>query len=111
MVWCRCGQSGREFFHFDGDAGTLMGVDTGLIIGVGMRVTVKLVQAAPVTGGLELELLSLEDAEMPKGRGGRPGKGGGRRRSPAGRTVTRRKVEKSKHKAAKTKRKVTRKRK
>ena len=102
---------GREFFHFDGEAGTLMGVDTGLMIALGMRVTVKLVQAAPVTGGLELELLSLEDAEMPKGRGGRPGKGGGRRRSPAGRTVTRRKVEKSKHKAAKTKRKVTRKRK
>ncbi len=100
---------GREFFHFDAQAGTLMGSDSGMLITIGMRVTVRLVQAAPVTGGLELELLALEDAELPKG-GGSGGRGKGRR-SPAGRTVVRRKAAKAKHKAAKDKRKVTRTRK
>ncbi|MFC4218332.1 ribonuclease R [Pseudophaeobacter arcticus] len=100
---------GREFFHFDAEGGTLMGADTGLIISIGQRVTVRLTQAAPVTGGLELELLSLGDKALPKGdySGGR---GGGTRRSPAGRNV-KRKSNKSKHKAAKVKRKVERKRK
>ena len=98
---------GREFFHFDAEAGTLMGSDTGLTISIGQRVTVRLTQAAPVTGGLELELLSIEDAKLPKG-GGHGGRGGGRR-SPAGRNV-KRKAGKAKHKAAKVKRKVERKR-
>ncbi|WP_281955222.1 ribonuclease R [Pseudophaeobacter arcticus] len=100
---------GREFFHFDAEGGTLMGADTGLIISIGQRVTVRLTQAAPVTGGLELELLSIGDKALPKGdySGGR---GGGTRRSPAGRNV-KRKSNKSKHKAAKVKRKVERKRK
>lgn len=97
---------GREFFHFDAEAGTLMGADTGLTISIGQRVTVRLTQAAPVTGGLELELLSIEDEGLPKGGFG--GRGGGRR-SPAGRTV-KRKAGKAKHKAAKLKRKVERKR-
>ncbi|UWQ37401.1 ribonuclease R [Leisingera aquaemixtae] len=94
---------GREFFHFDPQAGTLTGSDTGLTLAIGQRVTVRLTQAAPVTGGLELELLALENAPMPTG-GGQRG-----RRSPAGRTV-KRKAAKSKHKAAKVKRKVERKR-
>ncbi|MEL0436578.1 ribonuclease R [Phycobacter sp. K97] len=93
---------GREFFHFDAEAGTLMGADTGFTLAIGQRVTVRLTQAAPVTGGLELELLSVEDATIPTG-------GGRGRRSPAGRTV-KRKAAKSKQKAAKTKRKVERKR-
>ncbi|EDZ48591.1 ribonuclease R [Rhodobacterales bacterium Y4I] len=94
---------GREFFHFDPQAGTLTGSDTGLTLAIGQRVTVRLTQAAPVTGGLELELLALENAPMPAG-GGQRG-----RRSPAGRTV-KRKAAKSKHKTAKVKRKVERKR-
>jgi ribonuclease R len=94
---------GREFFHFDAEAGTLMGADTGFTLAIGQRVTVRLTQAAPVTGGLELELLSVEDATVPTGGGGRG------RRSPAGRSV-KRKAAKSRHKAAKTKRKVERKR-
>ncbi len=99
---------GREFFHFDAEAGTLMGADTGFTISLGQRVTVRLTQAAPVTGGLELELLSIEDADLPKGGfGGGGGKGGGRRRSPAGHTA-KRKSSRSKHKTAKVKRKVER---
>ncbi len=66
---------GREFFHFDPEAQTLMGADTGLTLGIGQRVTVRLVEAAPISGGLILELLSLEDKGLPSGRGARARKG------------------------------------
>ncbi|MEY8842426.1 ribonuclease R [Cribrihabitans sp. XS_ASV171] len=93
---------GREFFHFDREAGTLMGADTGFTIAIGQRVTVKLTEAVPVTGGLELELLTIEDEELPRG-----GSGG---RSRAGRTAPKRKAVKAKRKHEKVKRKVERKR-
>ncbi len=51
---------GREFFHYDADSQTLMGADTGLTLGIGQRVTVRLAAAVPTTGGLTLELLSTE---------------------------------------------------
>ncbi len=88
---------GREFFHFDREAGTLMGSDTGLIIAIGQRVTVRLTEATPVTGGLELELLSIDDQALPRERG------------PAKR-ATRRKAVSTKRKKDKIKRKVERKR-
>lgn len=59
---------GREFFHFDADSQTLMGADTGMTVGIGQRVTVRLAEAVPVTGGLMLELLSIEGAALPQGR-------------------------------------------
>ena len=90
---------GREFFHFDREAGTLMGSETGLLISIGQRVTVRLAQASPVTGGLEFEMLSLEDNAMP--RSGTPSKG---------KRVVRRKAAKAKHKTDKIKRKLDRKR-
>ncbi len=89
---------GREFFHFDRDAATLMGADTGTTIGLGQRVTVKLSEAAPVTGGIALELVSLDGKLMPRGDSG------GRGKSP------RRKAVQHKRKSDKTKRKVARKR-
>ena len=89
---------GREYFHYDAEANTLMGSDTGMIIGIGQRVTVKLSQATPVTGGLELELLSLDGSSLPRAP------------SPAGRTATRRKASSYKRKADKTRKKVSRKR-
>ncbi len=92
---------GREYFHFDRDAGTLMGADTGRVIALGQRVLVRLAQAAPVTGGLELELLEIEGEAMPKGGRTRPGRKG----RPTGR-----KPVKAKRKADKVKRKVARKR-
>ncbi|WP_300588290.1 ribonuclease R [Marivita sp.] len=98
---------GSEYFHFDADAGTLMGSDTGVMIGLGQRVTVKLVEAAPVTGGIALELLTLQNAELPGGSGkGRMGRG----TRPKGKGGPKRKVAKAKKKDAKTKRKVTRQR-
>ena len=74
----------------DAEAGTLMGSDTGLIIAIGQRVTVRLTEATPVTGGLELELLSLDDKALPRapgpsGRRGGGGGGGGRRKSTSAR--------------------------
>ncbi len=64
---------GQEFFHYDRDAQTLMGADTGLIIGLGQRVEVRLTEAAPVTGGLMLELLAVEGARCPaRGARARP---------------------------------------
>ena len=87
---------GREYFHHDADAGTLMGADTGMTIGLGQRVTVRLAEVTPVTGGIALELLEIDDQKIPQGR-----------KSPAGRSP-RRKGAKAKGKKAATKRKVTR---
>ncbi|MGF1444686.1 MAG: ribonuclease R [Pikeienuella sp.] len=48
---------GREYFRFDADRGTLTGEETGRRLGLGMHVRVRLIEAAPVTGGLILQLL------------------------------------------------------
>ena len=58
---------GREYFHYDADSQTLMGSDSGTLIRLGQRVTVKLIEAAPVTGGLIVELLTLDERNMPRG--------------------------------------------
>ena len=89
---------GREYFHYDADTQTLIGADTGLTIGIGQRVTVKLAEAVPVTGGMTLELVEIDGKSVP--RGARHGRGGGPRR----------KAGKARAKAAKVKKKVLRKR-
>ncbi len=68
---------GREFFHHDPKTQTLMGADTGLLISIGQRVTVRLAEAVPVTGGLMLELLEINGQGMPGGPSAKRG-----RRSP-----------------------------
>ncbi len=90
---------GREFFHYDAATQTLMGADTGLTIGIGQRVLVRLAEAMPVTGGLVMELLELEGAAMPSVPAQRRGGFGGARRPGA-----------AKAKAAKVKRTVERRR-
>ena len=90
---------GAEYFHFDADAQTLTGSDTGVVIGIGARVLVRLVEAVPVTGGLMLDLLEIDGKELPQGRGSRPG----------GRFAPR-KPGPAKAKAAALRRKVVRKR-
>jgi ribonuclease R len=87
---------GREYFHYDADNQTLMGSNTGVVIGLGLRVMVKLVEAAPVTGGLLVELVEIDGKAMPQSNGDARGK------SP------RRKFGSAKKKAAKTARKVKR---
>lgn len=87
---------GAEYFDFDTESQTLMGSKSGTIIGLGQRAVVKLAEAAPVTGGLTAELISLDERTMPRG----PSHGRGK--------PTRRKVGSAKKKAAKTARKVKR---
>ncbi|WP_417677832.1 ribonuclease R [Pseudodonghicola sp.] len=87
---------GREFFHFDAEAGTLMGSDTGLTIALGQQVTVRLTEATAVTGGLQFELLSLGDKPLPRGP------------APSRRGAPKRKLLKSKKKTDKLKRKLRR---
>ncbi|MEL7182553.1 MAG: ribonuclease R [Pseudomonadota bacterium] len=70
---------GAEYFRYDRDENTLTGSETGLTLGLGQKVTVRLAEAAPVTGGLILELLDVEGEPIRrKGRAsarpGRPGK-------------------------------------
>jgi ribonuclease R len=70
---------GREYFRFDPDSQSLTGEKTGRVIGLGQRVTVRLVEAAPITGGLLFELLTVEGRTLPTApRGGT--KGGPRRK-------------------------------
>ncbi|MDO5647613.1 ribonuclease R [Paracoccus sp. (in: a-proteobacteria)] len=70
---------GQEYFVFDPDAQLLVGSETGLEIGIGQRVTVRLAEAVPMTGGLTLELLELDGQALPRGpskgrRGRTPGR-------------------------------------
>ncbi len=89
---------GREYFQYDADNQILTGAETGITLELGVPVTVRLSEAVAVTGGLILELLTVDGKAMPKSSGG------GRN----GRGPVRRKANKSRKKAAKTKRKVTR---
>lgn len=65
---------GHEYFNFDRESSTLMGSDSGRVIALGQPVTVKLAEALPVTGGIALELVSIEGEAMPRRRGSARGK-------------------------------------
>ncbi|TYO91489.1 ribonuclease R [Oceanicella actignis] len=67
---------GREYFVHDPEAQTLTGERTGRVIGLGQRVTVRLREAMPVTGGIVCELLSVEGGAL--AGGGRRGKARGK---------------------------------
>jgi ribonuclease R len=91
---------GGEYFRYDADNQTLTGADTGQVIRLGQRVTVKLVEAAPVTGGLIVDMVEIEGKAMPTS------KSGGRFKSRG--NAPRRKAGAAKKKAAKVARKVKR---
>ncbi|TNC72369.1 ribonuclease R [Rubellimicrobium roseum] len=59
---------GEEYFHYDHREQTLTGGSSGVVFAVGSRVTVKLAEVTPETGGILLELLTLEDHALPRGR-------------------------------------------
>ena len=92
---------GTEYFDHDQDSQTLMGSKSGIIIGLGQRVIVKLSEAGPITGGLTAELITLDGTTMPKGPSHGPSRNG-RGKPP------RRKAGSSKKKSIKTERKVKR---
>jgi ribonuclease R len=56
---------GQEYFHHDAESQTLMGSESGMTIGIGDRVTVKLAEAVPVTGGLVLDLIEIDGRHTP----------------------------------------------
>ncbi|HRO12979.1 ribonuclease R, partial [Amaricoccus sp.] len=56
---------GTEYFRYDADSQTLTGERSHRTIGLGQRVTVRLVEAAPITGGLLFELLEIDGRRMP----------------------------------------------
>jgi ribonuclease R len=56
---------GNEYFRHDADAQTLTGERSHRVIGLGQRVTVRLAEAVPITGGLLFELLEVEGRKMP----------------------------------------------
>ena len=64
---------GSDYFRHDRERQTLTGERTGRVIGLGQRVTVRLREAAPITGGLILELLAVEGTRLAAPR--RPGGG------------------------------------
>ncbi|MFO1105349.1 MAG: ribonuclease R [Amaricoccus sp.] len=58
---------GREYFLYDADRQTLTGEKSRRVIGLGARVTVRLAEAVPVTGGLLFEVLALDGRSLPSG--------------------------------------------
>ena len=87
------GSIGAEYWHHDRDAQTLMGADSGRVIGLGQRVRVRLSDAVPVTGGLLFELLEIEGDALRRGPAPRRGPVRGRPPGPrpkCARTVARR---------------------
>ncbi len=65
---------GHEYFHFDRDAQTIQGAESGRLIAMGQRAEVKLAEASATTGGMTAELLSIDDQRMPtpkRAKGGR----------------------------------------
>ena len=62
---------GREYFEHDPDTQTLRGTETGTLISLGLQTLVRLSEAKPVTGGIILELLELENSKLQIGQGGR----------------------------------------
>ena len=96
---------GGEYWHLDRDGQSLMGADSGTVIGLGQPVTVRVREAAPVTGGLILDLVALGDTAVRQAPPRGPRKGG---RKPSGGPPPRRKAAQAKHKAEKVRRKVKR---
>ncbi|HYE43969.1 MAG TPA: ribonuclease R, partial [Caulobacteraceae bacterium] len=94
---------GGEYFHHDDRAHALVGERTGRRWTLGTRVTVKLTEATPITGGLLFEMMSEPAAADPnapaprlgarsragKGSPGGSGRGGGGRSGPAGKSPPR----------------------
>ncbi|MEL6766868.1 MAG: ribonuclease R [Pseudomonadota bacterium] len=70
---------GDEFFHHDADTHSLVGDRSGEVYTIGQRLTVRLVEAVPVTGGLLLDLVRAEAPpatrrfKAPRGRSAGPG--------------------------------------
>jgi ribonuclease R len=65
---------GAEYFRFDERAQAMRGERSGATYGLGDTVPVKLMEAAPITGGLRFELADGESRPARTHRPVRPGK-------------------------------------
>lgn len=88
------GTLGREYYAYDRDKQTLTGENSGITLGIGAPVLVRLTEATPVTGGLVVELLELDGKPLPQGRRMSGGRSAARKRK-----VIKRKGSKLKKKA------------
>ncbi|MEM6973291.1 MAG: ribonuclease R [Pseudomonadota bacterium] len=96
---------GDEYFHHDYATPALIGEVTGQVFTLGQWLTVRLVEAVPVTGGLLFDLVSAEAApgeSAIRGAGGRGKPGGKGQRAGNG---PRRRLTRERIAAAKAKRK------
>ena len=66
---------GREYWRYDPETTTLRGDASGRVIALGMTALVRLEEAAPITGGLSLELLELDGKPMASGGRSRNSRG------------------------------------
>ncbi|MEM0978544.1 MAG: ribonuclease R [Pseudomonadota bacterium] len=81
---------GREYWRYNDREKTLKGDDSGRVIAVGMPAEVRLAEAEPITGGLTLEVLTIDGKPLAKGPGaGRRIKTKGRRAIKSRRRKTR----------------------
>ncbi len=65
---------GREYWVYNHEAKSLTGDRSGRVISVGMPATVRLAEAAPLTGGLLLELLDVGGKPLSKSDSGKRSK-------------------------------------
>jgi len=73
---------GDEYFRHDAEKGQLRGEKSGMTITLGQKVRAKLTEAAPVTGGLMLEILELEGKKLTPSKGGSNRRGSARKFRP-----------------------------
>ena len=81
---------GNDYYRYEEAQHALIGQATGETYRLADRVTVRLVEAAPVAGALRFEVLSAGSISAVAGRKSRSKKGSARRAAPAGKTGGRR---------------------
>ena len=59
---------GNEYFRYNQDKQVLVAERTGLVLGLGKRVLVRLVETNALTGGLTLQLISVDGEKLSVGR-------------------------------------------
>ena len=56
---------GTDFYYYDDRTNTLRGSETGLIIGLGQRATVRLREVDPIAGGIAFDALNIDGEKIP----------------------------------------------
>jgi ribonuclease R len=56
---------GSDFYHYDLRTNTLRGSKSGLIISLGLKITVRLKDVDPIAGGIAFEALKIDDEQIP----------------------------------------------